>query len=505
MFTAVYTVLQMYIFVIIGASIVPIFSSNTYFGFGAPVMIAADPLTSVSITHNSVIVGIAFFLMFDRFATLAVEEAVAHLAKPPPLLKYTMIITYYMRYGIQLVFLRTQITFVMATVGADILAYILFKWNSINRRLTPWLGQKSGMSEDTILSVLTLFQIIEIPCFFVVYMFAGMFADGLYFEVGPPLVVFSSTTITSEVVYWLVMILSFMDMFLSCAVRNNIEAWSSGTLQNSDKGHGELGMAPWEARLVSAARMIMYYVRVMFVYSFLTTQYFFVLVYIISDVTATLIYDHNSERHAARRTLLKKLRAAKSPEEGRRVDRESEEDHDSTKLILLAIAQTVETMLIMVVIIVSHWFVENYFEWGSHIVVFDVHITSPPQIKLLMAYVAFDRISATLYNNVILPDFHNWLYTPADEYDGKDMSKLYGRWHILGILTVMRLNNWFRFVVQIQFILSNYSFVVLAAAVDVPLSMIINERHIRYKHHKGQIDTTRSVIERFKKKSEKQA
>jgi len=499
MLTAVYTVVQMYIFIIIGASIVPIFSSDAYFGFGAPIAIAADPLTTETITHNSVIAGISFFLMVDRFVTLAAEEAVAHTTKPPPIMKYTMIITYYMRYGIQLVFLRTQISFVLATVVADMLAFTLFKWNSINRRISG-PRQSSGMSESTILLVLTLIQVAEIPCFFLVYMFAGLFDAGLYFQVGPPLVVFSSTTITSEVVYWLVMILSFLDMFLSCAVRNNIEAWSSGTLQNSDKGHEELGMAAWEARLVSAARMVMYYLRVMFVYSFLTTQYFFVVVYIIADTAATLIYDYRSEKHAARKELLRKVRAGRA-EEGavtRGMNRECEEDHDSTKIILLAIAQTVETLLIMVVIIVSHWFIESYFEWGSHIVIFDVHITVPPQIKLLMAYVAFDRISATLYNNVILPDFNNWLYTPAEEYDGKDISKLYGRWHILGILWVMRLNNWFRFVIQIQFILSNYSFVVIAAAVDVPLSMIVNERHIRYKHHKGQVDLTRNVVDRFK-------
>lgn len=507
MFTALYTMVQMYVFIIIGASIVPIFSSDSYFSFGAPVAIAADPLTTETITHNSVIAGIAFFLMADRFITLAAEEALAHVAKPPPLTKYTMIVTYYMRYGVQLIFLRTQVSFVVATVVADMLAFTLFKWNSINRRLGAGTGtsQKSAMSEPQTLLLLTLMQVIEIPCFFLVYMFAGLFDAGLYFEIGPPLVVFSSSTITSEVVYWLVMILSFLDMFLSCAVRNNIEAWSSTTLQNSDKGHEELGMAPWEARLVSAARMVMYYIRVMFVYSFLTTQYFFVIVYIIADICATLIYDYRSEKHAARKELLRKMRAGReSGEEG--LDRRCDEDHDSTKIILLAMAQTIETLLIMVVIIVSHWFAENYFEWGSHIVIFGVHITSPPQIKLLMAYVAFDRVSATLYNNVILPDFNNWMYTPHAEYDGKDIGKLYSRWRIMGILAAMRLNNWFRFVIQIQFILSNYSFVVIAAAVDVPLSFIVNERHIRYKHHKGQIDLTRNVVSRFKaRKQEKQA
>jgi len=513
-FTAMYTVLQMYIFIIIGSSIVPIFSSHAYFGFGAPIAIAADPLTTETITHNSVIVGIAFFLMVDRFVTLAAEEAVAHTAKAPPLMKYVMIVTYYMRYGIHIVFLRTQITFVIATVVADILGFMLFKWNSINRRLfsTDDIRSNYPMSEHWVLMLLTLIQVIEIPCFFVVYMFAGLFDAGLYFEIGPPLVVFSSSVIGSKVVYWLIILLSFFDMFLSCAVRNNIESWSSGTLQNSDKGHEELGMPVWEARLVSASRMVMYYIRVMFVYSFLTTQYFFIIVYIIADMLATVIYDYRCEernRRLEKKRTAMKLESERQEEEGTTRDRllhlqemtrrrDAESDHDSTKIILLAMFQTMETILLMVVILISHWFSEKYFEWGSHIVIFDVHITSQPQIKLLMAYVAFDRISATLYNNVILPDFNNWLYTPASEYDGKNLSKVYSRWRMLAILTVMRINNWFRFVIQIQFILSNYAFVVIAAAVDVPLSMIVNERHIRYKHHKGQVDHTRDVVRRFK-------
>lgn len=492
LFTAVYTVMQMYVFVIIGSSIVPIFSSNTYFSFGAPVPIAADPLNIESIDENSVIAGIAFFFVIDRIVTLAAEEAILRAKTYPKTLKYVMIITYYMRYAAHVVFLRTQISFALAVFVADILVFTLFKWVSINSRLT--YGDHAPVTQRTFL-ILALVQVIEIPCFFMIYMFAGLFNKGLYFQVGPPLAVFSSAIITDNLTYGLVVVLSFVDMLLSCAVRNNIETWSSGTLQNSDKDHAELGMSPWEARLVSAARMIMYYVRVMFIYTFLTTQYFFVVIYIVADIVATLIYDFRCDERKNLRSVHPKRDA---PETMTARERAATSDHDSTRIILLAMAQTVETLLIMVAIIVSHWFTETYFEWGHDIVIFDTHITVAPQFKLLLAYVAFDKISATLQNNVILPDFNNWMYTSVDEFDGKDLSKIYGRWRILWILVVMRANNWFRFVIQIQFILSNYSFVVIAAAVDVPLSMIVNERHIRYKKHKGQVSYTEGIVDAFR-------
>jgi hypothetical protein len=484
MFTAIYTVLQIYVFMIIGSSIVPIFSSETYFSFGAPVPIAADPLNIESIDENSVIAGIAFFFMVDRVVTLAAEEAMLRSKTYPKSLKYVMIITYYMRYAAHVVFLRTQVSFALAVFIADILVYTLFKWVSINSRVAP----------KTFL-LLTLVQVAEIPCFLMIYMFAGLFNKGLYFQVGPPLAVFTSAIITENVTYGLVVVISFLDMLLSCAVRNNIETWSSGTLQNSDKDHEELGMSIWEARLVSAARMIMYYVRIMFVYSFITTQYIFVVIYIIADIVVTIIYDIRcDERRALRSTHPKR----DAPETMTAREKAETSDHDSTRIILLAMAQTVETLLIMVAIIVSHWFTESYFEWSHHIIIFDTHITVAPQIKLLLAYVAFNRVSATMMNNVVLPDFNNWMYTSVDEFDGKDLSKIYGRWRILWILVVMRAFNWFSFVVQIQFILSNYSFVVIAAAVDVPLSMIVNERHIRYKKHKGQVSYTESILAAFR-------
>lgn len=469
---AAYATLLMYIFAIIGLGIVPIFTNHEYWRFGAPLTLQADPTQIQTLESSAAIVAIMFFLMAERVIGQIRDEVVAWLPveEIPLVTQYVGIVVYYMRSAAHVVFMRSQISFVVAIVVADIMATTFCKWISIKQRRgggnphTPGDGGFTPYWGRIDVRIVTLGQVIMIPGFFLLYDFAGLF-DSPYFRVGPPLTIFGTTVVSHHVQYWIVVVLTFIFACLASASRNNIDRWHSSVLQNI--GEVETGLTVWEARMIAVNRMFLFYLGLMFVYSFFTTQYFFVFIYMFADMLMTTFWYARNGRLPG-----------------------TSSDHSKTErikqtgftVIIVTVLQTIFEIILVLVIATSGWFDDTYFTWGKNIIVFGATVATREGFNILLSYVAFDRVASTLDANIIGPDMDAWLY-----YGAKGHVDQYEDWDILWIIITMRFNFLFRYVLRIMFVLSNYSFVVIAAAVDIPLTIIVDEFHIIYKHNLKQV------------------
>ncbi len=457
-YIAAYATLLMYLFVIIGLSIVPIFTNTEYWRFGVPFILQADPTEVQTLNNSAALAAIIFFLMAERFISRIRDEIVAWMPaeRVPLVTQYTGIIIYYMRYAAHVVYMRSQISFVVAVIVADVLAGVMCKWISIKQRRTG-----ASRWDKVNIYVATLAHIATIPGFLCLYAFSGLF-DSPYFHIGAPLTIFGTTIVTQGAAYWSIVLATFVFACLSSAARNNIDRWHSSVLQNT--GEREIGLTTWEARMIAINRMVLFYLGIMFVYSFFTTQYFFVFIYMFADmIMSTVWYARNGRL---------------DPETPPPVDRIKKA---GVTVILVTVAQTIFEVVLVTLIAMSGWFDDTYFTWGKDVVVFGAAVTGPGA-KILLAYVGFDRVAATLDANIIEPDIDAWLYGGATGHiDG------YDDWDVLWIIVTMIFNFWFRYVLRIMFILSNYSFVVIAAAVDIPLTIIVDEFHLAYKQNAKQV------------------
>lgn len=466
-YIAAYATLMMYIFIILGLAIVPIFTNHQYWRFGTPLILQADPTEIQTLSDPAALTAIIFFLMAERFISRIRNEIVNWTSpeKVPLATQYTGIIVYYMCYAAHVVFMRSQISFVVAIIVADILAVVICKWISIKQRRT---GVRRWDNADV--RIATLAQIATIPGFLCLYAFAGLF-DSPYFHIGPPLTIFGTTIVDQKVVYWIIVLATTVFACLSSAARNNIDRWHSSVLQNT--GEVETGLTTWEARMIAINRMVLFYLGLMFVYTFFTTQYFFVFVYMFSDMLMTTIWYARNGR----------LPGTEAP-----ADRIKQ---TGVTVILVTVAQTIFEIIVVMVISMSGWFDDAYFTWGKDVVVFGAAVTGNG-VKILLAYVAFDRVAATLDANIIEPDIDAWLYGGAEGHIDQ-----YNDWDILWIIITMMFNYWFRYVLRIMFILSNYSFVVIAAAVDIPLTIIVDEFHLIYKANLKQVRRTQTWLNSY--------
>lgn len=463
-FTAWLHVALMYVFTVISLSMVPIFE-GPYFDFGAPVNVMG-----LVINDNYTIVGVIVFFLFDSMVGAIFDEVVLLTSEYTKgnlklLVKCIGVIAWYMRYAIRVVFMRVQISFTLAIVLSHLVWYALGKTVAIRHRYEGC--RKSPFMRQALL-IVCLFQVLEFPMYLAVYMFTGIFDQTTYFGIGVPLSVFDSQ-IASIAVFIVIILLSFGDCFLTSVVRNELEPWQNECLLNSNADEDALCMHTMEARLVAVTRRVIYYFRIIFVLTFITTQYFFVFVYIAADLAATIITSTDKKHE----TALEKFERRK-------------------RIVIYSIMQILETAVLVIVLVVPNWFDDTYFSWIRKIEILDVNIVSMNQIAFLLVYVGIERIGATLYTDVVLPDFYNWLYNNGTDPGYEPHTSLF-------ILVVTLADNWFRLTLQIQFILSSVYFVIVAGVIDILMGIIINERHLKFKWGKQKIRHTFDVLHKLSK------
>jgi hypothetical protein len=208
------------------------------------------------------------------------------------------------------------------------------------------------------------------------------------------------------------------------------------------------------------------WLRIFFVLMFVVAQFFFVLVYMFADLVATLITTHNA--------LVTRIEVDAAPEPKKAEKREAAQVRAHHWIVNLSITQALETLAVLLVLFLPGLLASSYFQWIREVVVFDNTIKGESMVIMLLTYVGLYRAGATLYNDVITPDFTNWIYADAPHLG-------YSAERNLFILVITRVDFWFRYLLLIQFALSNVYFIIVSAAVDIPLSLVVMARYMRHK------------------------
>ena len=494
-------VFTMFTLIFMGTSFIPIFD-GAFFSFGAPVFL--DDETTV---HSNVIFSVMIlFTIYARVLATISEEVGAWVTTAlPPLAgargttqkerdrRYWMImltrvvgsIMYWLNYAYSLLMVRSQISFTIALVFADLGVYALGKHTSIMHRLRGRV--MDARSFESVLAVVTFAQIVAIPCFFVVFQVTGLTMSP-YFVVGPKLLIFS-TIIDNPAEYAFIVVIAFVDQLIASFVRNIIDDWHTSYLQNTERTHDEMILSRSEGVCIFMLKRFMAWLRILFVLFFLVSQFLFVVIYTLADVVATVITTH--------RALTATTKA------GGAGDRAAGEQA-RTDIIVLAVVQAAETLLLLLTLVLTNLVDTAYFSWIREAVIFGNVISGQSIIVLLLVYIGIERVGATLYNDIILPDYTNWIYgaSPApgpDPQPGAPAANVrrggYSHLTNLVILSVTRIDYWFRFLMLIQFVLSNVYFVIPAAVVDIILGAIVLFRHVRVKDKKLKIGESLKLMQ----------
>jgi len=520
-----YQVAVMYFFILIAYGVLSILSP-TYFTFSGPFTVMG-----VKTDSEPVKIAIFIFFLYDRLLCNISDEVQMRGVKGPndmsPKMVYitdicvslVTIVANVMRYTTLIIFMQSQFSFAFFIVLFDVTAHAIMKYKTVAFRGAKWPFEGVALS-----LYVCMFEIIEIPMFLLVFQFCGLF-NGQYFDFGAPLTIFDEN-ITQTAAIVLIVIVVFVDRAMQTAYTNNIDSWFHNKMQHTKVSKYDVGLGNFEMRYVYITREVMYWMRIAFVINFLFAKYYFVFVYILAEVIPTCIYTARKHNDDSRnKEIFGKYdnegdKFEYEPvEDGMEIEKMADADADGgssyggedndkyvkntlqaqemqktkKRILIFASIQLIETVYIIIIIIVPNWIKTMYFKWPSFIVIFDYVITNPHIIAFLLTYVVFDRISATLYNNVILPDINNWLYKK-----GHDLG--YNVNETMGIIVASRVVYWFRFILLIQFVLANIFFVVTAAVVDVPLTIIIMERYIKYKTKKQKVDTVNTSIEVLQKR-----
>ena len=502
-----YQVAAMYFFIVIAYAVLKIMSP-AYFTF-------EGKFTVMGVTTDSeaVKVAILIFFLYDRLLCNLSDEIQMRGVKGDKdmtphavflndiCISLVTIVVNVMRYAMLIIFIKAQFSFAFFIVLFDVTACALVKYKTVAFNGVPWVFENANLS-----LYVCMFEIAEIPMFLLIFQICGLF-NGAYFDFGPPLVVFDET-ISHTATIVLIVILVFVDRAIQTAYTNNIDSWFHNKMQHTRAGKDEIGLGNNEMRYVYITREIMYWLRISFVINFLFAKYYFVFVYIAAEIIPTCIY---IARKNATKTIFDKFDNEETKfqyepvEEGLEieqlasggvvdegvVDKKKQEVRETKRRILMfASIQLIETVYIIIIIVVPNWIKTMYFRWPSFIVIFDYTITNQRIIIFLLVYVVFDRVSATLYNNIILPDINNWLYRKGHHLG-------YNVVETMGIIITSRVVYWFRFILLIQFVLANIFFVITAAVVDIPLTIIVMERYIKYKTRKHRVDTANNSVKNF--------
>jgi hypothetical protein len=392
-------------------------------------------------------------------------------------------VMYWFNYAYSLIMVRSQISFTVALIFADLGVYAIGKHTSILYRLRGRVMDPKSF--ERILGVVTFVQILAIPCFFVIFQITGL-TTSPYFVVGPKLLIFS-TVIENPAEYAFIVVIAFVDQLIASFVRNIIDDWHTSYLQNTERTHDEMILSRSEGVCIFMLKRFMAWLRILFVLFFLVSQFLFVIVYALADVLATVITTHRS------------LTAPDGAPSGA-----AAAENTRTHIIVLAVVQAGETLLLLLTLILTGLVDTTYFSWIHHAVIFGNDISGESVIVLLLVYIGIERVGATLYNDIILPDYTNWIYgaSPApgpDPQPGAPIPELrrggYSHLTNLLILSVTRVDFWFRFLMLIQFVLSNVFFVIPAAAVDIVLGAIVLFRHVRVKDKKLKIGESLKLMQ----------
>ena len=464
--------------VVTGLAIVPILR-GPYFSFGAPVALADGAVVTSNIT-----LGVAIlFLALARVVEVVAGEMRAWGAVFDPdtpedartryvrnmLGALARVVLFWLNMQTSILFLRAQVSAAVGLFVADVLAYGAAKQLSVRLHAALFDGPKpsdvarrraAGVFRALTLGALAL-QILCVPLFWCLYEITGL-TQSAYFHVGAPLAVFGNV-VTGTAAYAYIFAACFLvtlnSAFFDCVVAD----WHTSYLQNPAVGHEELLLTRAEARGMFTMQRLVRWLRQIFVYQFLVAQFPFVLAYMAAEAVAALVTTHYG--------LL-----ARADPQARWRWRTATRD----LVVWLSYAQAAEALVIVLVVVLPQYANNAYFSWVRAADLFGNTIVHSNQIAIIFVLLALTRLSATLYSDIIVPDYTNWLYADSQLLKYSHAAHLF-------ILGATRVDYLLRFLLLIQFVLANVYFVVVAAAVDIVVGLLVVNRYLQHK------DALRSV------------
>lgn len=446
---AYYNLIMMMFFIVVGGSIIDVLHGD-FFNFGPPFTVSTFKITSdvswLLFTAFAVIDQTVFVIVEEldlRTAPLHSKHSLFRCM----LLKSINIVMFWQRLTFKYVVMRSQLSIIIPVIFVDLLVYCIAKEQAIWARDARILD-KSAKSLENIHYFMTIAQLAELPMFIIVYITTGM-ATSEFFSTQAP-VVLAGHTVMSNGVIALISVVIFIDQVGYGFVRALTERWTTTHLQNPDIPLAEMHMSRFELYFVCIFKRVLYWIRLMFSITFLTTRYFFGLIYTVGDIISALIM-HCYVTEFTRNT--------------------------SRLIVLGTVFMLTEMVIVIEVLTVATRMSSTYFTWPDELLLFDNTVTGYTSIVTLLIIASFAQIGATLSTDVIAVDFSNWMYGVTKS----QILDVYAPKKKLFILMLTRLDSWFRLTLILQFVLSTFFFVLFIGAVDITVGVLIMNKYIKHK------------------------
>jgi hypothetical protein len=347
--------------------------------------------------------------------------------------------------------LQSQISFVVFVAFIDVVTRYLMA-NNID-----YLRDRWKQYQDMLVMLLP----IEICMLLLGILILGLYTQE-FTRVGPPIRPFD-ILLDTDLEYVALHVFVFVDQLFSKFSETMLTRWRMETLlsgrvkEKSEFKTGKLG-----AYAIVFVSMSFQWTRAMFIINLMFQQLFFVFTYFVAGYAALLI----------RRFWT----------------------FEFQRIWLILLLEVIEIVLIVTFISIFAPWGSDYFSWPPPMTIFDLRVESKQTMGLLLAFVAFIRLGATLHENVTENDIDSGIIVA-------DLTPPIASTFVPVYVAVTTTHYWLNNMILMQFILQNISFVVICAAVDIVLLLLITtvaigrteERIVAHTKMKVMLNTRQSI------------
>jgi hypothetical protein len=282
-----------------------------------------------------------------------------------------------------------------------------------------------------------------------------------YFDIGPPLHIFGDVIDTVGELVGMSIFL-FLDRVLETFSADRVDHWVHDIVQNTHKTYD--GTLVTDADVASVqtdqidnqvisfivflVRGVVQWMRTVFIVNFFFERYLMLFVYILGDALAgsLCVYYHHV------------------------VEKESKE-RKRTSMGLLCAAQLTEIIIVSFFLLLGKWNLSSYFTFDNPLY-FGISLVTATQSNILISLAVFVRLALTLYQRVILTDFYHYTYTDLQPYT--DVDDVSDTIEVVFNTFMSYATYWTCYLFSVQLITSSsIKYVVIFAAVDIPVSVLI--------------------------------
>jgi predicted small integral membrane protein len=319
--------------------------------------------------------------------------------------------------------LQSQISFVVFAAAIDVVTRYLMANN------IEYLRDRWKEYQDLLVMLLPL----EICLLLLGILILGLETQE-FARVGPPIKPLG-ILLDTNLEYIALHVFVFGDQLFSKFSETLVTRWRMETLLSGRvKDKKEFKTGKLGAYVIVFVSMSFQWTRSMFIINFMFQQLFFVFTYFVAGYAALLI----------RRFW----------------------EFEFGRIWLVLLLEAIEIVFVVTFISVFAPWGSDYFSWPPPMTIFDLRIESSQTMSILLAFVAFIRVGATLHENVTENDIDSGIII-------EDLSAPIASTFVPLYVVVTTAHYWLNNMILMQFILQNISFIVICAAVDIVLLLLI--------------------------------